>query len=102
MFSSLRRSEWYSYHFPELVKIVNDNLLFAKLVHLIKRRNNINEELYVASPPLPLVSQIHSLPQIEDITMDSTKTQQILEASKISMGMLIGCDQSASYLHIMD
>ncbi len=41
-------SEWYSYHFPELVKIVNDNFLFAKLVHLIKRRNNINEELFVS------------------------------------------------------
>jgi RNA processing factor Prp31 len=69
---SMRIREWYSYHFPELIKIVNDNLLFAKLVHLIKRRTTINEDL---------------LPQIEDITMDSTKTQQILDASKISMGM---------------
>ena len=41
--------EWYSYHFPELVKIVNDNTLFAKLVRLIKRRTNINEELFAPS-----------------------------------------------------
>ena len=38
--------EWYSYHFPELVKIVNDNTLFAKLVRLIKRRTNVTEELF--------------------------------------------------------
>jgi len=69
---SMRIREWYSYHFPELVRIVNDNLLFAKLVHLIKRRTNINEELK---------------PQIEEITMDSTKAQQIVDAAKISMGM---------------
>jgi len=30
--------EWYSYHFPELVKIVNDNYMFAKCVKLLKNR----------------------------------------------------------------
>jgi RNA processing factor Prp31 len=28
-------SEWYSWHFPELIKIVNDNILYARLVRLI-------------------------------------------------------------------
>ncbi len=41
------RSEWYSYHFPELVRIVNDNLLFAKLVSFIKKRTSLSEEKYV-------------------------------------------------------
>lgn len=37
-------SEWYSYHFPELVKIVNDNYLFARLVMIIKRRTSLTDE----------------------------------------------------------
>jgi len=31
-------SEWYSWHFPELVRVVPDNLLFAKLVQIIQAR----------------------------------------------------------------
>merc|ERR1712156_625645 len=33
---SMRIREWYSYHFPELVKIVPDNYTFAKCVKVIK------------------------------------------------------------------
>jgi len=33
---SMRIREWYSYHFPELVKIVNDNYMFAKLTTVIE------------------------------------------------------------------
>ena len=80
-------SEWYSYHFPELVKIVNDNLLFAKLVHLIQRRTNINEELFEYLSDVSLCLRSDSMPQIEEIVMDSTKTQQIHDAAKISMGV---------------
>ncbi|KAK3094708.1 hypothetical protein FSP39_005296 [Pinctada imbricata] len=32
---SMRIREWYSYHFPELVKIVNDNYLYAKVARFI-------------------------------------------------------------------
>ena len=30
--------EWYSYHFPELVKIVNDNSMYVKVTKVIKNR----------------------------------------------------------------
>ena len=37
-------SEWYSWHFPELVKIVNDNHLFARLVGSIGAKSSLTDE----------------------------------------------------------
>ena len=31
----MRLREWYGWHFPELSKIVTDNLVYAKIVKLI-------------------------------------------------------------------
>jgi len=41
----MRLKEWFSWHFPEMSKIVNDNYIFAKLVHFIEKRENINEDM---------------------------------------------------------
>lgn len=35
---SMRVKEWYSWHFPELVKIVPDNFTFVRLAQLIGNR----------------------------------------------------------------
>ena len=40
---AMRLREWYSFHFPELFKIVNDNHKFAKLAELIGDRNQIED-----------------------------------------------------------
>ncbi|XP_015523822.1 nucleolar protein 56 [Neodiprion lecontei] len=69
---SMRIREWYSYHFPELVKIVPENYLFAKVAQLIKNRKELTEE---------------KLEALEEIVMDSAKAQAIIDASKSSMGM---------------
>merc|ERR1712044_140626 len=69
---AMRIREWYSYHFPELVKIVNDNYTFAKCVKLIKNRKAFTEE------------QVEGL---EEIVMDSAKAKAVIDASKMSMGM---------------
>ncbi|XP_014668885.1 PREDICTED: nucleolar protein 56-like [Priapulus caudatus] len=69
---SMRIREWYSYHFPELVKIVNDNYLYAKIVRCIKDRMQLTDDI-VAS--------------MEEILQDSAKAQAIMDASKSSMGM---------------
>uniref|UniRef100_A0A8C2GW89 Nucleolar protein 56 n=1 Tax=Cyprinus carpio TaxID=7962 RepID=A0A8C2GW89_CYPCA len=69
---SMRVREWYGYHFPELIKIVNDNSMYCKLAKLIGNRKELTEEMLEA---------------IEEITMDSGKAQAILEASRSSMGM---------------
>lgn len=64
--------EWYSYHFPELVKIVPENYTYARLAKFIKNRKDLTQE---------------SLDGLEEITMDSGKAQAIIDASKSSMGM---------------
>ncbi|XP_062587548.1 nucleolar protein 56-like [Saccostrea cucullata] len=69
---SMRMREWYSYHFPELVKIISDNYLYAKVVRLIGNRKEYTDE---------------SLEQLEELVMDSGKAQAILDASRSSMGM---------------
>jgi RNA processing factor Prp31 len=38
---SMRLKEGYSWHFPELAKIIVDNETFSKLVYLIGNKNNI-------------------------------------------------------------
>jgi len=38
---AMRLKEWYSWHFPELAKIVTDNLTYAQTVILIGMKNNV-------------------------------------------------------------
>ena len=63
--------EWYSYHFPELVKIIPDNHLYAKVIKFIGSRKDLTED---------------RLDDLEEIVMDSTKVQAIFEAGRVSMG----------------
>lgn len=69
---SMRIREWYSYHFPELVKIVPENYMYAKVAQLIKNRKELTNE---------------KLEALEEVVMDSAKAQAIIDASKSSMGM---------------
>lgn len=72
---SMRIREWYSYHFPELIKVVSDNYMFAKLTNLIGDREKLTLDMSDS---------------IEEIVMDSGKVTAIFEAAKSSMGMEIG------------
>jgi len=69
---SMRIREWYSYHFPELVKIVPDNYMYCRVVSLIKNRKEMPEDI---------------LEQLEEIIGDAAKAQAVIDASKSSMGM---------------
>ena len=40
---AMRLKEWYSWHFPELVDIVSDYLLYSKVVLAIGMRTNVRE-----------------------------------------------------------
>jgi nucleolar protein 56 len=69
----MRLKEWFAWHFPEMTKIVNDNTIYAKLVFLLgANREKVTDELK---------------DEIQAITLDEEKAQQIIEAAKISMGM---------------
>lgn len=69
---SMRIREWYSYHFPELIKIIPDNQMYAKVVQIVKNRKELTDDMFDS---------------IEQIVMDSAKTKAIYDASKSSMGM---------------
>jgi nucleolar protein 58 len=34
---AMRVKEWYGWHFPELAKIINDNILYAKSILIISK-----------------------------------------------------------------
>eukprot|EP00758_Cryptobia_borreli_P003273 Tbor_TRINITY_DN3649_c0_g2::TRINITY_DN3649_c0_g2_i1::g.241::m.241/K14565/NOP58; nucleolar protein 58 len=40
---AMRAKEWYGWHFPELAKTVNDNLVYAKIVLAMQSRFNAND-----------------------------------------------------------
>ena len=69
---AMRVREWYSWHFPELVKVVNDNYVYCRLLILIKKRESLTDE---------------SKPLIEQIVLDEGKAQAVLDAARHSMGM---------------
>lgn len=69
----MRVREWYGWHFPELVKIVPDNLTYAKLVLAIGDKKTLNDE------------KLHDLAAI--LGEDGDKAQAIIDAAKVSMGL---------------
>lgn len=68
---AMRVREWYGWHFPELVHVVKDNFQYAQVCTLIKDRSNLTADL---------------VPQIAEIVGDNDVAQQVLEASRRSMG----------------
>ncbi|KAK9278100.1 hypothetical protein L1049_027658 [Liquidambar formosana] len=68
---SMRVREWYSWHFPELVKIVNDNYLYAKVAKFIEDKSELAED---------------KIPALTEILGDEEKAKEIVEAAKASMG----------------
>lgn len=63
--------EWYSWHFPELVKIINDNYLYARVVKLIEDKSKLTDDM---------------VPALTDVLGDEDKAKEIVEAGKASMG----------------
>ena len=59
----MRVREWYGYHFPEMVRLVNDNYQYCQLVRLIKMRKVLTD------PSEELMEQI------EKIVMDTAKQE---------------------------
>ncbi|KAF6262555.1 hypothetical protein COO60DRAFT_1282656 [Scenedesmus sp. NREL 46B-D3] len=67
----MRVREWYSWHFPELVKIVPDNYLYARVALVVKDKGSLNEE---------------KLPELAEVLADEAKAKEVLDAAKASMG----------------
>lgn len=73
---AMRAREWYSWHFPELVTIVNDNYTYARCIMTIGKKESIMEDQEGNAERLREVLGEDS----EDVVA------QIIEASKTSMG----------------
>ena len=68
---SMRCREWFSWHFPELVRVIPDNTLYALAVRFIQRRSNLSEQ---------------SIPGLTEVLDSEDLARDVLEASKSSMG----------------
>ncbi|XP_057333620.1 nucleolar protein 58 [Microplitis mediator] len=79
----MRVREWYGWHFPELGKIVTDNLAFVKTVNLIGTRDNTSATD---------LSEVLS----EDIE------EKVKEAAEISMGTEINDGDILNIKHLCD
>ena len=69
---SMRVREWYSWHFPELIKIVSDNHKYAKVALFVKDKKTLSEE------------SLHDLAAVVDDDEEIAKS--IVDAAKTSMG----------------
>ncbi|EJW83355.1 nucleolar protein 5A [Wuchereria bancrofti] len=68
----MRIREWYSYHFPELFKLVPDQLNYIKCASIIMDRKNLDDEV---------------VGKLNEVLEDNDKVVEIVEAARTSMGM---------------
>ncbi|MCJ1301732.1 snoRNP complex protein nop56 [Hypocenomyce scalaris] len=69
---SMRVREWYSWHFPELIKIVSENQQYARLALFIGDKKTLSDD------------RLHDLAaQVSD---DEGIAQSIIDAARVSMG----------------
>merc|ERR1711972_301569 len=68
---SMRVREWYAWHFPELAKIVTDNIAYAKVARVIRVRDNYNGE---------------ASEELTEACGSEEVAEEIVKALKMSMG----------------
>lgn len=68
----MRVREWYSWHFPELIKIVSENATYAKLVLFIGNKTTLSDD------------KLHDLAAV--VNDDESVAQSIIDAARVSMG----------------
>lgn len=69
---SMRVREWYSWHFPELIKIVSENHQYAKLALLIGDKKTLTDD------------RLHEIAAA--VNDDENIAQSIIDAARVSMG----------------
>eukprot|EP00933_Yihiella_yeosuensis_P005246 TRINITY_DN109725_c0_g1_i1.p1 TRINITY_DN109725_c0_g1~~TRINITY_DN109725_c0_g1_i1.p1 ORF type:complete len:488 (+),score=183.99 TRINITY_DN109725_c0_g1_i1:143-1606(+) len=67
---AMRVREWYAWHFPELTKIVTDNIAYAKVARVIRVRDSFDGELEA----------------LNEACGSEEVAQEIIKAMKLSMG----------------
>ena len=82
---SMRLREWFSWHFPELSKILTDNNIYSKVVAKIESREGVTEDIH---------------DELTEIALDEDKAQEIIDAAKTSMGQDLS-ESDASQLKML-
>jgi len=68
---AMRVKEWYGWHFPEMARLVNDNVHYAELVRKVRDRTNFKNSRDVVT---------------EILDDDETAAQTLLDTAEMSMG----------------
>lgn len=76
---AMRVREWYGWHFPEMTKIVTDNIQYAKVVKLMGTRDNAA-----------------GIKDFSSIGLEEDVEQHLKDASQISMGTEISKEDLVS------
>jgi len=87
---SMRVKEWYGWHFPELARILNDNMVYAKLVKALGSRSNIEKvdlSEVLEEDLIPVVSRAATMStgseiSDEDISYVQELCDQVLESNE--------------------
>ncbi|XP_069692633.1 nucleolar protein 58 [Periplaneta americana] len=79
----MRCREWYGWHFPELGKVITDNIAFVKTVKIIGTRENTSSS------------------DLSDILPEEVE-EKVKEAAEISMGTEISEDDIQNIQHLCD
>jgi nucleolar protein 58 len=80
----MRLKEWYGWHFPEMSKIITDNVIYAKIVHLVGLKTNISTSM-----------------ELSDIIPEDLLVQ-LKAAAEISMGTEISEEDLANINHLAE
>ena len=84
---AMRVKEWYGWHFPEMAKIINDNLAYVKVIQIVGMRSNCSasdlstvlpEEIETALKAAAEVSMGTEITQ-EDLDNISALAEQVIE-----------------------
>jgi nucleolar protein 58 len=68
---AMRVKEWYGWHFPEMARLVNDNVHYAELVRKVRDRTNFKNSRDAVT---------------EILDDDETAAQTLLDTAEMSMG----------------
>lgn len=72
---AMRVREWYAWHFPELTKIVTDNIVYAKVARAVRVRANFDEK--------------NKMDTLVEATGSDEVAGEVVKSMKISMGQEI-------------
>jgi len=80
----MRLKEWYSWHFPELSRVVSDNYLFTVIVNLIENKN----KFYKNNTKESILDQLEEILSNRDVANDvyhAMTTSTGIEMSELDM-----------------